>query len=101
MTVVAGATLCLGQLLHDQPDRDDAHATDLVTEDLLRMLGVPADEALRICRRPLPDPDDPDHQGREHELRSELIGSSEQGLGHLPEGAGSPWADREGLGVPR
>ena len=45
-----------GQLLHDQPDRDDAHATDQVTEDLLRMLGVPAAEAHRICLRPLPDP---------------------------------------------
>ena len=28
------------------------------TEDLLRMLGVPADEAHDICQRPLPDPDD-------------------------------------------
>ncbi len=86
MTVVAGATLCLGQLLHDQPDRDDAYATDLVTEDLLRMLGVPADEAHRICRSPLPDPDDPAHQDRQREVRSELIGSSERILGHLPEG---------------
>ena len=59
MTIVAGAALCLGQLLHDQPDRDDAQATDQVTEDLLRMLGVPADEAREICRRPLPDLDDP------------------------------------------
>jgi len=42
-----------------QPDRDDAHATDQVTEDLLRMLGVPAAEAHRICLRPLPDPGDP------------------------------------------
>jgi hypothetical protein len=57
--VIAGATLCLGQLLHDQPERDDAHATDQVTEDLLRMLGVPADEAHRICLRPLPVPGDP------------------------------------------
>ena len=30
MTVVAGATLCLGQLLHDQPDRNDAEASDQV-----------------------------------------------------------------------
>ena len=56
LAVVAGATLGLGQLLHDQPDRDDAHATDQVTEDLLRMLGVPADEAHRICLRPFPTP---------------------------------------------
>ncbi len=59
LAVIAGATLCLGQLLHDQPERDDAHATDQLTEDLLRMLGVPADEAHRICLRPLPDPGDP------------------------------------------
>ena len=60
LTVAAGTTLCLGQLLHDQPDRDDAQATDRVTEDLLRMLGVPGDEAHRICRRPLPDGDPAD-----------------------------------------
>ncbi|WP_426513592.1 TetR/AcrR family transcriptional regulator [Dactylosporangium sp. McL0621] len=55
MTVVAGAALCLGQLLHDHPERDDAQATDQVTEDLLRMLGLPAGQAHDICRRPLPD----------------------------------------------
>ncbi|MGW4088963.1 TetR/AcrR family transcriptional regulator [Nocardia sp. NPDC004750] len=54
MTIVAGAALCLGQLLHEHPDRDDAAATDQVTEDLLRMFGVPADEADEICSRPLP-----------------------------------------------
>lgn len=37
------------QLLHDHPERDDAEATDQVTEDLLRMLGLPADEAHRLC----------------------------------------------------
>jgi hypothetical protein len=30
--------------------------TDEVAEDLLRMLGVPAEEARDICHRPLPDP---------------------------------------------
>jgi hypothetical protein len=55
MVTVAGAALCLGQLLHDHPERDDAEATDQVAEDLLRMLGLPADEAEEICRRPLPD----------------------------------------------
>ncbi|MFB8005141.1 TetR/AcrR family transcriptional regulator [Nocardia sp. NPDC056000] len=54
MTIVAGATLCLGRLLHDHPERDDAEATDQVAEDLLRMFGLPADEAREICRRPLP-----------------------------------------------
>jgi AcrR family transcriptional regulator len=55
MVTVAGAALCLGQLLHDHPERDDAEAADQVAEDLLRMLGLPADEAQEICRRPLPD----------------------------------------------
>ncbi|MGK8502540.1 TetR/AcrR family transcriptional regulator [Nocardia asiatica] len=54
MTIVAGAALCLGQLLHDHPERDDAAATDQVTEDLLRMFGIPADEAREICSLPLP-----------------------------------------------
>jgi hypothetical protein len=55
MVIVAGAALALGQLLHDHPDRDDAATADQVTEDLLRMLGVPAVQAHEICRRPLPD----------------------------------------------
>jgi AcrR family transcriptional regulator len=55
MVTVAGAALCLGQLLHDHPERDDAEAADQVAEDLLRMLGLPADEAQEICQRPLPD----------------------------------------------
>jgi len=57
LTVVAGAVLALGQLLHAQPERDDAEATDQIAEDLLRMLGVPADEARDISRRPLPELD--------------------------------------------
>jgi AcrR family transcriptional regulator len=57
MVIVVGAALCLGQLLHDHPDRDDAEATDQVTEDLLRMLGVAGQEAHEISQRPLPDPD--------------------------------------------
>ena len=54
-SLVAGAALCLGQLLHDNPERDDAEAADQVTEDLLRMFGLPSDEAHEICRPPLPD----------------------------------------------
>jgi AcrR family transcriptional regulator len=55
MVTVAGAALCLGQLLHVRPERDDAEAADQVAEDLLRMLGLPADEAQEICQRSLPD----------------------------------------------
>ena len=54
VTMAAGALLALGQLLHDQPERDDAETTDKVTEELLRMFGVPTATARRICRLPLP-----------------------------------------------
>ncbi|MFQ6398722.1 TetR/AcrR family transcriptional regulator [Nocardia sp. KC 131] len=54
MTIVAGATICLGRLLHDNPERDDAEAADQVAEDLLRMFGLPPGDAHEICRRPLP-----------------------------------------------
>jgi AcrR family transcriptional regulator len=57
MAVVAGSLLGLGKLLHDEPERDDAAAADRVTEDMLRFLGLPADEARDICQRPLPDVD--------------------------------------------
>ncbi|MVU77252.1 TetR family transcriptional regulator [Nocardia sp. ET3-3] len=59
MTIVAGAAVCLGQLLHDHPERDDAEASDQVAEDLLRMFGLSPEEAHEICRRPLPSLDLP------------------------------------------
>ena len=55
VTIAAGALLALGQLLHDQPDRDVEETTDRVTEDLLHMFGVPRRQAQRICSLPLPD----------------------------------------------
>ena len=57
MVVVAGAALTLGRFLHERPDRDDAEATDQVTEDLLRMLGLEAEEARELARSPLPELD--------------------------------------------
>lgn len=57
VTMTAGALLALGQLLHDQPHRDVEQTTDRVTEDLLRMFGVPRPRARRIARLPLPDLD--------------------------------------------
>ncbi|HTF49787.1 MAG TPA: TetR/AcrR family transcriptional regulator [Pseudonocardia sp.] len=59
LAVVAagGALLGLSQLLHSQPERDDAEATDLMAQDVLRMFGVPAEDAHEICTRPLPDLD--------------------------------------------
>src|ERR1700692_1592866 len=58
LAVAGGALLGLGQLLQTHPERDDAEAADRVTEDVLIMFGVPADDAAEICRRPLPDLDE-------------------------------------------
>jgi AcrR family transcriptional regulator len=55
MAVAGGMLMGLGQLLHDQPQRDDGEATDQVTQDLLLIFGLSADEARAVCRRPLPD----------------------------------------------
>lgn len=55
LAVAAGALLGLGNLLQDEPERDHAAAADRVTEDVLRLFGLPADEAHEICQRPLPD----------------------------------------------
>jgi len=55
VTMTAGALLALGQLLHDQPERNVEKTTDRVTEDMLRMFGLSAAAARRICRLPLPD----------------------------------------------
>lgn len=57
LSVAGGALMGLGQLLHDQPERDDGEAADRVTRDVLVMFGVPADEAAEVCRRPMPDLD--------------------------------------------
>ena len=57
VTMTAGALLALGHLLHNQPDRDVEETTDRVTEDLLRMFGVPRGRARRISTLPLPDLD--------------------------------------------
>jgi AcrR family transcriptional regulator len=58
LAVAAGALMGLGKLLQDDPERDDAAAADKVTEDVLRLFGLPADEAHEICTRALPDMDD-------------------------------------------
>ena len=57
VTITAGALIALGQLLGDQPDRDVEQTTDRITQDLLRMFGVPRRQAHRISTKPLPDPD--------------------------------------------
>ncbi len=55
LAIAGGALLGLGKLLQDEPERDDAAAADRVTEDLLRLWGMSAEEARDICTRPLPD----------------------------------------------
>jgi AcrR family transcriptional regulator len=57
LAMAGGALLGLGNLLRAQPDRDDAASADAVTEDVLRLFGLSAEEAREICRRPLPDLD--------------------------------------------
>ena len=54
LAVAGGVLLGLGSLLTAHPDRDDAATADAVTEDLLRLFGMPAREAHKICTRPLP-----------------------------------------------
>ncbi|PAY23032.1 TetR family transcriptional regulator [Dietzia natronolimnaea] len=54
LAVVAGATLTLALLLHDQPARDDGATTDTVTAHVLRALGVSEDEAAALISLPLP-----------------------------------------------
>jgi AcrR family transcriptional regulator len=55
LAMAGGALLGLGKLLRDDPNRDDARAADTVTENVLRLFGLSADEAHAVCRRPLPD----------------------------------------------
>ncbi len=57
VTMTAAALIALGQLLHDKPDRDVEQTTNRMTQDLLRMFGVPRRQAHRICTKPLPDLD--------------------------------------------
>lgn len=55
LAMAGGALLGLGNLLRDNPDRDDAVAADLVTENVLRLFGLSAAEAHAVCVRRLPD----------------------------------------------
>ena len=44
----------VGALLERDSWRDDGATADAVTEDLLRMFGMSAREAQKVCARPLP-----------------------------------------------
>jgi AcrR family transcriptional regulator len=54
LATAGGALLGLGALLREDRDRDDVQAADTVTENVLRLFGLSADEAHSICQRPLP-----------------------------------------------
>jgi AcrR family transcriptional regulator len=58
VAMAGGALMGLAQLLYDQPQRDDAQATDQVTEDMLRLFGLSAHDAHQLCHKPLPDLDE-------------------------------------------
>jgi AcrR family transcriptional regulator len=58
LALAGGSLLGLGQLLMAQPERDDAETSDRFTEDLLRLFGMTAREARRLCQLPLPDIDE-------------------------------------------
>jgi AcrR family transcriptional regulator len=55
LAMAGGALLGLGRLLRDDQGRDDARAADTVTENVLRLFGLSADEARLVCQRPLPE----------------------------------------------
>ncbi|MDO3297754.1 TetR/AcrR family transcriptional regulator [Mycobacteroides abscessus subsp. massiliense] len=59
VALAGGALLGVGQLLQNQPERDSGQTTDQATEDILRMFGMPAQEAHELSNRPLPDLDTP------------------------------------------
>ncbi len=50
LAVAGGALLGLGNLLAAQPDRDDAHAADVVTADVLRLFGMSRPTRARSAR---------------------------------------------------
>ena len=58
LAMAGGAIMGLGALLAVDPDRDDAHAADSVTADVLRLFGMSEAEAADVCARPLPNLDE-------------------------------------------
>ncbi|MFE8949322.1 TetR family transcriptional regulator [Streptomyces sp. NPDC007856] len=54
LTVLNGSLLALLQLWFHEPEADRDHAAGKMAEMLLHMLGVSADEARDLARRPLP-----------------------------------------------
>ena len=69
--IVVGSALCLGEILRQQPDRDAASSADRTAAAVLRMLGVPTDEADRIASAPLPEMTVQDESAHGEEERME------------------------------
>jgi len=55
LAMAAGVLLGLGSLLHSDPRRDDGVTADAMTEDVLRLFGMTAEDAHEVCSRPLPE----------------------------------------------
>jgi len=57
VTALGGSLLALVELRFAQPERDGDEAASSLAEMLLRMLGVPPEDAREVAWRPLPDLD--------------------------------------------
>ncbi|NUR39574.1 MAG: TetR/AcrR family transcriptional regulator, partial [Streptomyces sp.] len=55
LTALGGTLLALLELRFARPEVDGDEAAVNLAEMVLRMLGVPADDAHEVARRPLPD----------------------------------------------
>ncbi|MFF5978723.1 TetR/AcrR family transcriptional regulator [Streptomyces olindensis] len=59
LTALGGTLLSLVEMRFARPDLDGDEAAANLAEMVLRMLGVPQDDAHEVARRPLPDPASP------------------------------------------
>lgn len=59
LLIAGGAALALAQQLHEHPEADAAALTDTVTESLLLMLGLSAEDARDLVAHDLPEVDGP------------------------------------------
>lgn len=55
LAMAGGLLMGLGKLLAADPERDADATTDATAEDLLRLFGMTARDARKICSRPLPE----------------------------------------------
>lgn len=59
LAVAGGLLMGLGALLANDPERDGEQTTDAMAADLLRLFGMSARDAHKICARPLPTIEEP------------------------------------------